>query len=85
MLFDFLVYGFAGAQLIIFFCFRFPVVFWQTRYLHLSQDTLYLMSPRICFFILLKRDLFVYRDDLLMSWRFIIRTEQPTKCLVPPQ
>ena len=37
----------------------------QTRDLHLSRNTLYLLSPRLCFFIVLKRDLFVYRDDLL--------------------
>ena len=29
--------------------------------------TLYLLSPRLCFFIVLNRDLFVYRDDLLTS------------------
>ena len=38
-------------------------VVWQTRNLHLSHNTLYLLSPRLCFFIVLKRDLFVYRDD----------------------
>ena len=42
-------------------------VVWQTRDLHLSRNTLYLLSPRLCFFIVLKRDLFVYRDDSLMS------------------
>ena len=40
-------------------------VVWQTRDLHLSHNTLYLLSPRLCFFIVLKRDLFVYRDDSL--------------------
>ena len=35
----------------------------QTRYLHLSCNTLYLLSPRLCFFIVLKHDLFVYHDD----------------------
>ena len=39
--------------------------FWQTRDLHLSRSTLYLLSPRLCFFIVLKRDLFVYRDGSL--------------------
>ena len=38
-------------------------VVWQTRDLHLSRNTLYLLSPCLCFFIVLKRDLFVYRDD----------------------
>ena len=42
-------------------------VVWQTRDLHLSHNTLYLLSPRLYFFIGLKRDLFVYRDDLLTS------------------
>ena len=42
-------------------------VVWQTRDLHLSCNTLYLLSPRICFFIVLNRDLFVYRDDSLTS------------------
>ena len=32
-------------------------VVWQTRDLHLSRTTLYLLSPRLCFFIVLKRDL----------------------------
>ena len=40
---------------------------WKTRDLHLSCNTLYLLSPRLCFFIVLKRDLFVYRDDSLTS------------------
>ena len=43
-------------------------VVWQTRYLLLSRITLYLLSHRLCFFILvLKRDLFDYRDDSLTS------------------
>ena len=33
----------------------------------LSRNTLYLLSPRLCFFIVLKRDLFVFRDDSLTS------------------
>ena len=32
------------------------VVLWQTRDLHLLRNTLYLLSPRLCFFIVLKRD-----------------------------
>ena len=36
--------------------------------LQLSRNTLYLLSPRLkCFFIVLKRDLFVYRDESLTS------------------
>ena len=42
-------------------------VVWQTRDLHMSPNTLYLLSPRLCFFIVLKRDLFVYRDDSFTS------------------
>ena len=34
---------------------------WQIRDLQLSRSMLYLLSPRLCFFIILKRDLFVYR------------------------
>ena len=44
-----------------------PVVVWQTGDLHLSRNTMYLLSPRFCFFIVLKRDLFVYLDNLLKS------------------
>ena len=33
--------------------------------------------------IVLKLDLFVYRDDSLTSYRVIMRTEQPTKYFVP--
>ena len=42
-------------------------VVWQTRDLHLSHNTLCLLSPYLCFFIVLKHDLFVYRDDSLTS------------------
>ena len=43
-------------------------VIWQTRDLHLSHSTLYLLSPRLCFFIvLITIDLFVYRDDSLTN------------------
>ena len=33
----------------------FSCVVWQTRDLHLSHNTLYLLSPRLCFFIVLKQ------------------------------
>ena len=39
----------------------------QSRDLELSRNTLYLFSPRLCFFIALKRDLYVYRDDSLTN------------------
>ena len=45
------------AQLMIFYL-RFPVL------LFICHNTLYLLSPRLCFFIVLKRDLCVYHDDL---------------------
>ena len=51
----------------------------------MSRNTLYLLSPRLCFFIVLKRDLFVYRDESLTSKRAVMRTEQPTKYVVPLQ
>ena len=34
-------------------------VVWQTRDLHLSRNMLYLLSPRLCFCVVFKRDLFV--------------------------
>ena len=46
----------------------------QSMYLQLSHNTLYLLSSRLCFFIVLNRDLFVYRDDSLTSKRVIMRT-----------
>ena len=39
----------------------------QTRDLHMSCNTLYLLSPRLCFSIVLRRDLCIYRDDSLTS------------------
>ena len=42
-------------------------VVWQSRDLQLSCTTLYLLSPRLCFSIVLERDLFFYRDDSLTS------------------
>ena len=42
-------------------------VVWQTRDLHLSRNTLYLLSPPLCLFIVLICDLIVNRDDSLTS------------------
>ena len=42
-------------------------VVWQTRDLHLSRNMLHLLSPSLCFFIVLKCNAFVYRDDSLTS------------------
>ena len=39
----------------------------QSRDLQLSRNTLYLLSPRPCFFKVLYRDLFVNRDESLTS------------------
>ena len=58
-------------------------VVWQSRDLQLSCNTLYLLSPRFCFFIVVICDLFVYRDNSLT--RIIRRTEQPTKWFEPLQ
>ena len=53
-----------GAQLMMFLLLQISSgVVWQSRDLHLSHNTLYLLSPRLCFFIVLNRYLFVYRDD----------------------
>ena len=48
-----------GAQLMIFS----SGVVWQSMDLQMSRNTLYLLSPRLCFFIVLNSDLYVYRDD----------------------
>ena len=61
----------------------FSGVVWQIRDLHQLRNTLYLLSPRLCFFIVLKSDLLVYRDDSLTSQRVIMWTEQPTEWFVP--
>ena len=42
-------------------------VVWQTRDLHLSCKTSYLLSHRLCLFIVSKLDLFVSRDNSLTS------------------
>ena len=60
-------------------------VVWQCRDLQLSRSSLYLLSHRICFSMVLKCDVCVYRDDSLPSRRIFMRTKQPTKCFVPLQ
>ena len=42
-------------------------VVWQSSDLQLSCNMLYLLSPRLYFFVVLNGDLFVYRGDLLTS------------------
>ena len=55
----------------------------------MSHDTLYMLCPRLCFFIVLNRYLFVYPDYSLKSYsvhvHVIMRTEQPSKCVEPFQ
>ena len=53
----------------------------QTRDLHASCSTMYLSSPRLCLFIVIKLDLSVDHEDSLTSYRIVMRTEQQTKCL----
>ena len=67
------------AQLMTFFCFGFPEVFFGSpgHDLHLSGITLNLLSPQLSFFMVLKCDLFVYRGNYLMSSRVIMRNKQP--------
>ena len=70
----------------IFFCFRYPaVLFGRPGISILSRNRLYLLKPCLCFFIILKHDLFVYRDDSLTSQRVTMQTKQPTKFVVPLQ
>ena len=53
-------------------------VVWQTRDHHLSHGTLCLLSHRLCFVIVFKRDLFVCRGGSLTSWKAVMRAEQTT-------
>ena len=54
------------AQLMTFFCFRFPEVLFGNpgHDLHLSSITLNILSPQLSFFMVLKCDLFVYRGNI---------------------
>ena len=45
---------------------------WQSRDLQLSRSTLYLLSPRLCFFKLVNHDLLVNPDDLLTSSKAVV-------------
>ena len=57
-----------GAQLIIFFCFRFSVVLFDRPGISIRNAThSYLSSPRLCFFIVISLDLSVDREDSLTS------------------
>ena len=44
----------------------------------MSHGTLCLLSHRLCFFIVFKRDLFVCRGGSLTSWKAVMRAEQTT-------
>ena len=50
-------------QLMIFFCFKFPVVLFGSH----EHNTLYLLCPRLCFFIVLNHDLCISCNDSLTS------------------
>ena len=50
-----------------------------------ESSSLLLHSIEACCFIVLKRDLFVYRDDSTTSEKVIMLTEKTTKCFVPLQ
>ena len=56
-----------GAQLMILFCFRFPVVLFDRPEISICRATRCICCPRLCFFIVLSCDLCVYRDDSLTS------------------
>ena len=60
-------------------------VVWQPRGHHRSRSMLCLLGPRLCFFVVLGRDLFVSRGFLLMRLRVIMRTGRPAGCFVPLQ
>ena len=53
------------AQVMIFFCFRCPVVLFDRPGITICHATRCICCPRICFLLVSKRDLFVYRDDSL--------------------
>ena len=42
-------------------------VLWQSKDIQLSRNTLYLLSPRHCFFIVVNIDLYVNRDNSLTN------------------
>ena len=74
----------ALAQLMKFFCSRFLVMLFGSPGISVTQP-LYLLSPRLRYFIVLKGDLFIHHDDSLTSKRVIMQTEQPTECFVSLQ
>ena len=47
-------------------------IHWQSRDLHLSRNTLYRLSPRLCFFVILNHDLVVISNDSLTSENVIM-------------
>ena len=53
-----------GVQLMIYFCFRFSVVLFGRPGISICHTTRCIC---LCFFIVLKPDIFVYNDDSLMS------------------
>ena len=65
-----------GAQLIIFFCFRFSVVLFDRPGISIRNAT-----HCICLVLVFASSKLFNLIYLLTSKRMVMRTEQPTKCL----
>ena len=65
-----------GVQLLVFFCSSVPVVLFDTPGISRCRSQHVLSSPYLCFIIVFICDLFVSRDDPLMSSKTSTRTEQ---------
>ena len=59
----------------------FSGVVWQTGDLRPWCNTLYLLSPRLCFFVVIPLDLSVDREGSLAGWRVVVRAAQPAGCV----
>ena len=62
-------------QLVVFFCFSIPVVLFDISGISKCFNTLFLLSPHLCFIIGFVCDSFVARNDSWMSYT-ATRTEQ---------
>ena len=56
-----------GVQLVVLFCSSIPVVLFDKPWIAKYLNTLYLLSPHLCFIIGFICDLFVARNDSWMS------------------
>ena len=65
-----------GVQLLVFFCSSVPVVLFDTLGSPGVGRNTFLSSPHLCFIIVFICDLFVSRDDPLMSKKTSTLTEQ---------